>query len=38
MNTAWKWNRANEQKAKKRFGVKSYRPGQRELIQAVMED
>lgn len=36
MNTAWKWNPANEQKAKKRFGLRSYRPGQQELIHAVM--
>jgi ATP-dependent DNA helicase RecQ len=37
MNTAWKWNPANEARAKKRFGIKSYRPGQRELITSVME-
>ena len=36
MNTAWKWNPANEAKAKKRFGIKSYLPGQQELIHAVM--
>jgi ATP-dependent DNA helicase RecQ len=37
MNNTWKWSAANEQKAKKRFGIKSYRPGQRELIEAIME-
>jgi ATP-dependent DNA helicase RecQ len=37
MNSTWKWSAANEQKAKKRFGIKSYRPGQRELIEVIME-
>lgn len=37
MNTAWKWSPENEEKAKKRFGIKSYRLGQREVIQAVMQ-
>jgi ATP-dependent DNA helicase RecQ len=36
MNSAWKWSAANEEKAKKRFGIKAYRPGQRELIRAVL--
>jgi ATP-dependent DNA helicase RecQ len=37
MNAAWEWNDINEQKAKKRFGIKHYRAGQRKLIQAVLE-
>jgi len=37
MNAAWEWNDINEQKAKKRFGIKHYRAGQRKLIQAVIE-
>src|SRR5918996_961031 len=37
MNQAWAWTKANEEKAKKRFGVREYRPGQRELIQAVLK-
>jgi ATP-dependent DNA helicase RecQ len=37
MNIAWKWTAANEEKAKKRFGVRRYRLGQRELIGAVMQ-
>ena len=36
MNEAWRWTPENEKKARKRFGVTAYRPGQRELIQAVM--
>ena len=36
MNTNWKWTPANEKRALRRFGVESYRPGQRELIQAVL--
>ncbi|HJU06444.1 MAG TPA: ATP-dependent DNA helicase RecQ [Nitrospiraceae bacterium] len=36
MNQAWTWTAANERKAKARLGVTAYRPGQRELIQAVM--
>lgn len=37
MNTAWEWNDIKEQKAKRRFGIKRYRAGQRKLIQAVLE-
>ena len=37
MNAAWEWNDINEQKAKRRFGIKHYRAGQRKLIQAVLE-
>lgn len=37
MNAAWEWNDINEQKAKRRFGIKRYRAGQRKLIQAVLE-
>ena len=37
MNEAWRWTPLNEKKAKLRFGVTAYRPGQRELIQAVMD-
>jgi ATP-dependent DNA helicase RecQ len=37
MNAAWTWTAANERKAQKLLGVKTYRPGQRLLIQAVME-
>ena len=37
MNAAWEWNDINEQKAKRRFGIKHYRAGQRKLIQAVVE-
>jgi ATP-dependent DNA helicase RecQ len=37
MNQAWVFNKSNEEKAKRRFGVKEYRPGQRELIQAVLK-
>jgi ATP-dependent DNA helicase RecQ len=37
MSQAWTWNKANEEKAKRRFGVKEYRPGQRELIKAVLQ-
>ena len=37
MNEAWPWTPLNEKKARRRFGVTDYRPGQRELIQAVME-
>jgi ATP-dependent DNA helicase RecQ len=37
MNAAWEWNDINEQKAKRRFGIKHYRAGQRKLIQAVIE-
>ena len=37
MNAAWEWNDINEQKAKRRFGIKHYRTGQRKLIQAVLE-
>jgi superfamily II DNA helicase RecQ len=36
MNHAWKWNPANEARARKRFGIKTYRPGQQELIHHVM--
>ena len=36
MNAAWEWNDINEQKAKRRFGIKHYRAGQRKLIQAVL--
>ena len=36
MNSAWKWTAANQEKAKKRFGIKAYRPGQRELISAIL--
>jgi ATP-dependent DNA helicase RecQ len=35
-NQAWSWSPANERKAMKQLGVKAYRPGQRTLIQAVM--
>src|SRR5688572_23377872 len=37
MNEAWRWTPLNEKKARLRFGVTAYRPGQLELIQAVME-
>jgi ATP-dependent DNA helicase RecQ len=37
MNAAWTWSPANERKAQKLLGIKSYRPGQRRLIQAVLE-
>ena len=37
MNAALEWNDINEQKAKRRFGIKHYRAGQRKLIQAVLE-
>jgi ATP-dependent DNA helicase RecQ len=37
MNEAWRWTPVNEKKARLRFGVTAYRPGQRELIQAVMD-
>jgi ATP-dependent DNA helicase RecQ len=37
MNQAWRWTTDNERKAKRRLGVNVYRPGQRELIQAVMD-
>jgi ATP-dependent DNA helicase RecQ len=37
MNAAWEWNDINEQKAKRRFGIRHYRAGQRKLIQAVLE-
>ena len=37
MNAAWEWNDSNEQEAKQRFGIKHYRPGQRKLIQSVIE-
>src|SRR5215217_4466758 len=36
MNTNWKWTPVNEKRALRRFGVESYRPGQRELIQSVL--
>ena len=36
MNAAWEWNDINEQKAKRRFGIKHYRAGQRKLIEAVI--
>ena len=36
MNQAWRWTLDNERKAKRRLGVKTYRPGQQQLIQAVM--
>ncbi len=36
MNTNWKWTPANEKRALRRFGVIAYRPGQRELIEAVL--
>jgi ATP-dependent DNA helicase RecQ len=37
MNLAWPWTRANERKAMGRLGVKTYRPGQRPLIEAVLQ-
>lgn len=36
MNQAWAWSPANERKAQRRLGVKTYRAGQRPLIEAVM--
>src|SRR5215212_11674383 len=36
MNTSWKWTPANEKRALRRLGVEHYRPGQKELIDAVM--
>jgi ATP-dependent DNA helicase RecQ len=36
VNLAWRWTAANERKAKRRLGIRAYRPGQRELIHAVM--
>lgn len=36
MNEAWRWTTQNEAKARKRLGVTTYRPGQRDLIHAVM--
>lgn len=36
MNQAWTWSATNERKAMRRLGVRSYRPGQRALIQAVL--
>ncbi|HEX2055221.1 MAG TPA: RecQ family ATP-dependent DNA helicase, partial [Nitrospiraceae bacterium] len=36
MNHAWTWTAANERKAMRRLGVTAYRPGQRQLIQAVL--
>ncbi len=37
MNESLPWSPANIRKAKARFGVKAYRPGQKELIEAVMD-
>jgi ATP-dependent DNA helicase RecQ len=36
MNAAWTWSPANERKAQRLLGVRAYRPGQRLLIEAVM--
>ncbi len=36
MNAAWKWSPANERKAQRLLGVRTYRPGQRRLIEAVL--
>ena len=36
MNKHWKRIPANEKRALRQFGVKTYRPSQRELIQAVL--
>ena len=36
MNESWRWTPGNEKKALERLGVKAYRPGQRELIDAVL--
>lgn len=36
MNTSWRWTPQNEKKARQRLGVTAYRPGQRELIDAVL--
>lgn len=37
MNESLAWSPANIKKAKVRFGVKAYRPGQKELIETVMD-
>ncbi len=37
MNQAWSWTPANERKAQRWLGVRTYRPGQRALIDAVMK-
>ena len=36
MNKSWRWTAQNEKKARQRLGVRAYRPGQRELIDAVL--
>ena len=36
MNQAWTWSPANERKAQRWLGIKAYRPGQRPLIDAVL--
>ena len=36
MNQAWSWTPTNERKAQRWLGVQAYRPGQRALIDAVM--
>jgi len=36
MNESWRWTPRNEKKALQRLGVRAYRPGQRELIDAVL--
>ena len=36
MNQSWRWTPGNEKKALQRLGVRTYRPGQRELIDAVL--
>ncbi len=36
MNESWRWTPCNEKKALQRLGVKAYRGGQRELIDAVL--
>ena len=36
MNKSWRWTPGNEKKALHRLGVKGYRAGQRELIDAVL--
>jgi hypothetical protein len=36
MNQAWRWTPQNEKKARQRLGVSAYRPGQQELIHAVL--
>lgn len=36
MNESWRWTSRNEKKALQRLGVKAYRAGQRELIDAVL--